>query len=135
LRPQGLRLHIYDCYRPVRAVRDFVRWAGDLSDQKTKSRYYPALDKRVLLGDYISPTSGHSRGATLDLGLMESQAGGDRIVDMGTGFDYFDERAHTDSPDITAAQRANRQRLRAAMQREGFENYPLEWWHYTYKPE
>jgi D-alanyl-D-alanine dipeptidase len=135
LRPQGLRLHIYDCYRPVRAVRDFVRWAGDLSDQKTKSRYYPKLDKRVLLGDYISPTSGHSRGATLDLGLMESQAGGDRIADMGTGFDYFDERAHTDSPGITAAQRANRQRLRAAMQREGFENYPLEWWHYTYKPE
>ncbi|MGH8082392.1 MAG: M15 family metallopeptidase [Lysobacter sp.] len=135
LRPQGLRLHIYDCYRPVRAVQDFVRWAGDLSDQRTKPRYYPNLDKRVLLGDYISPTSGHSRGATLDLGLQESRDGRYRDLDMGTGFDYFDERAHTDSPTVTAAQRAQRERLRSAMRREGFENYPLEWWHYTYKPE
>lgn len=135
LRPQGLRLHIFDCYRPVRGVQDFVRWAGDLSDQKTKPRYYPALDKSVLLGDYISPTSGHSRGATLDLTLYELRDGEYRALDMGTGFDYFDELAHTDSPNASAAQRANRERLRAAMRREGFENYPLEWWHYTFKPE
>lgn len=135
LRPQGLRLHIFDCYRPVRAVQDFVRWAGDLSDQSTKSRYYPKLDKRVLLGDYISPTSGHSRGATLDLSLMELRDGRYAALDMGTGFDYFDELAHTDSPHASAAQRANRERLRAAMRREGFENYPLEWWHFTFKPE
>lgn len=135
LRPRGLRLHIYDCYRPVRAVQDFVRWAGDLSDQKTKPRYYPKLDKSVLLGDYISPTSGHSRGATLDLTMIEVRAGRETPLDMGTGFDYFDELAHTDSPNATAAQRVNRERLRAAMRREGFENYPLEWWHYTYKPE
>lgn len=135
LRPQGLRLHIFDCYRPVRAVQDFVRWAGDLGDQRTKSRYYPKLDKRVLLGDYISPTSGHSRAATLDLSLMELRDGRYALLDMGTGFDYFDELAHTDSPNANATQRANRERLRAAMRREAFENYPLEWWHYTYKPE
>ncbi|MGO1070541.1 M15 family metallopeptidase [Lysobacter sp. CA199] len=135
LRAQGLRLKIYDCYRPVRAVRHFVRWAGDLEDQTTKPRYYPKLDKRVLLGDYISPTSGHSRGATLDLGLMERYRDDYRDLDMGTGFDYFDELAHTDSPNASAAQRAHRERLRAAMRGEGFENYPLEWWHYTYRPE
>lgn len=135
LRPQGLRLHIFDCYRPVRAVQDFVRWAGDLRDQSTKARYYPYLEKSVLLGDYISPTSGHSRGATLDLSLMELREGRYAALDMGTGFDYFDELAHTDSPHANANQRANRERLRAAMRREGFENYPLEWWHYTYKPE
>src|SRR4249919_2502299 len=26
LRPQGYRLRIFDCYRPVRAVRDFMAW-------------------------------------------------------------------------------------------------------------
>lgn len=135
LRAQGLRLRIFDCYRPVRAVRDFVRWAGDLDDQATKPDYYPRLDKRALLGDYISPTSGHSRGATVDLSLMRMRDGAYAPVDMGTGFDYFDELAHTDSPRAGAAQRGNRERLRAAMRREGFENYPLEWWHYTYRPE
>lgn len=137
LRHEHLRLRLYDCYRPARAVRHFVRWAHDPGDQRTKPGYYPNLDKRQLLGDYISPTSGHSRGATLDLTLLECDASNIRCVplDMGTGFDFFDPSAHTDSPRVTAAQHANRQRLRAAMERAGFRNYPLEWWHYTLDPE
>jgi len=135
LRPQGLMLRIYDCYRPVRAVQDFVAWAGDLDDQRSKPQYYPNLDKRDLLGDYISPTSGHSRGATVDLGLLELREDRFEPMDMGTPFDFFDETAHTASPNVSARQRSNRELLRSAMRREGFENYPLEWWHYTYKPE
>lgn len=137
LRRDHLRLRLYDCYRPARAVRHFVAWAGDPSDQRTKPDYYPNLDKRDLLGDYISPTSGHSRGATLDLTLLQCDSDGARCVplDMGTNFDFFDPAAHTDSPQANAAQHHNRQRLRAAMEQAGFRNYPLEWWHYTLAPE
>jgi D-alanyl-D-alanine dipeptidase len=136
LREQSMRLKIFDCYRPVRAVQHFVEWAGDLHDQRTKSRYYPNLDKSELLGDYIAPTSGHSRGATVDLTLMRCDVAGDCVeVDMGTDFDFFDVLAHTDSPSITPLQRENRQRLRAAMEEGGFRNYPMEWWHYTLQPE
>ena len=39
------------------------------------------------------------------------------------------------APGITDAQRDNRQHLREAMERAGFVNYPMEWWHYTLKPE
>ena len=49
--------------------------------------------------------------------------------------DDFDPRANTDSPAITPEQRANRKRLRSAMEQGGFRNYPLEWWHYTFVPE
>lgn len=136
LRKDGFRLKVFDCYRPARAVRHFVRWAGDLEDQSTKAAYYPNLDKRALLGDYISPTSGHSRGATVDLTLVNCDAGHRCTeLDMGTTFDFFDASAHTASPLATPAQRARRQRLVAAMAREGFRNYPLEWWHYTLQPE
>jgi len=137
LRQQHLRLQTFDCYRPVRAVQHFVRWAGDLADQRTKARFYPRLDKRVLLGEYIASTSGHSRGATLDLTMLECDAADRNCkpLDMGTDFDFFDVRAHTDAPDITPLQQRNRQRLREAMQREGFENYAQEWWHYTLQPE
>jgi zinc D-Ala-D-Ala dipeptidase len=136
LREQGFRLRIFDCYRPVRAVQNFVRWAGDLNDQGTKTNHYPNLDKRQLLGDYIAPTSGHSRGATLDLTLMRCEAGGRCAnLDMGTDFDFFDVRANTDSPAITPQQQENRQLLRGAMEKEGFRNYPMEWWHYTLQPE
>jgi zinc D-Ala-D-Ala dipeptidase len=135
LRAKGYRLQVFDCYRPQRSVRAFVAWAGDLNDQVAKARYYPHLDKRVLLGDYIAETSGHSRGATIDLGLLHCRGDHCTPLDMGTGFDFFDPSAHTDAPGIDAAQRANRQRLLRAMAAQGFVNYPLEWWHYTLQPE
>ncbi len=130
----SLRLKIFDCYRPVRAVMHFVEWAEDTDDQATKRRFYPNLDKSALLGNYISPTSGHSRGATVDLTLMRCDSECLEL-DMGTEFDFFDVRAHTDSPHITAEQRENRQRLREAMEAAGFQNYSMEWWHYTFRPE
>lgn len=137
LRKQHMRLKVFDCYRPTRAVQHFMRWGGDLKDQHTKAKYYPNLDKSVLLGDYIAPISGHSRGATLDLTLTKCDARGKQCepLDMGTEFDFFDLRAHTEAPDVTPEQHKNRLLLRSAMQREGFENYPMEWWHYTLKPE
>ena len=135
-RSRGMRLKLFDCYRPARAVRHFVRWARDLGDQRTKPVHYPSLDKRQLLGDYIAPVSGHSRGATVDLTLMRCAPGGGCVpLDMGTDFDFFDPRANTDSPLVTADQRRNRQLLKAAMAGAGFGNYAQEWWHYTLAPE
>ena len=134
LRKDGFRLQLFDCYRPARAVRHFVRWAADLQDQGTKARHYPNLDKSALLGEYIAPVSGHSRGATLDVTLLDCSGGQGSAcapVDMGTEFDFFDPRANTDSPLVTPLQRDNRQRLVRAMAEQGFKNYPLEWWHFT----
>lgn len=135
LRQQDLRLKIFDCYRPARAVAHFVRWANDPGAQRNKTEYYPDMDKRDLLGDYIAPVSGHSRGATVDLTLLQCEGEACEPLDMGTGFDFFGPRANTDSPLATPTQRANRERLREAMARHGFVNYPLEWWHYTLQPE
>ena len=139
LQAQGLSLEIFDCYRPVRAVHAFVDWAHDLSDQRTKAEHYPNVDKSQLLGPYIAETSGHSRGATVDLGLIRCVPRYDEAIceplDMGADFDLFDPRANTDSPAINDAQSANRKLLLDAMKRRGFVNYPLEWWHFTYKPE
>jgi D-alanyl-D-alanine dipeptidase len=131
LRKQGYRLRLWDCYRPARAVAAFVRWAGDLSDVRTKAAHYPNLGKDTLLGEYIAPVSGHSRGATVDLTLMHCEGTRCTPLDMGTGFDFFDPLAHTEDPRITAVQRANRQRLLKAMAAEGFVNYAQEWWHYS----
>lgn len=131
LRTQNYRLRIYDCYRPARAVAHFIRWVQDSNDQRTKPAHYPNLDKSALLGEYIAPVSGHSRGATVDLTLMDCRSGTCVPLDMGTQYDFFDPRANTDAPDISPAQRANRQQLLAVMQRHGFANYPKEWWHYT----
>ncbi|RAO78300.1 peptidase M15 [Dyella jiangningensis] len=137
LHAQHRGLLIFDCYRPARAVAHFVRWAGDLADQRTKPKHYPTLDKSALLGDYIAPVSGHSRGATIDLTMTQCDAHDAHCkpLDMGTSFDYFGTLANTESPQATPTQHAHRELLRAAMEREGFRNYAMEWWHYTLTPE
>jgi len=133
LRKRGYALRLFDCYRPQRAVDHFVEWSKDLADTKTKAKHYPALDKRVLLGDYIAAVSGHSKGATVDLTLMKCDGVACAPLDMGTDFDFFDPLANTDDPRITAEQKANRKLLLDAMAGRGFANYPMEWWHYTFK--
>ena len=134
LRTDGYRLRIFDCYRPVRAVAAFMRWAASPETASTRAAYHPNLPKSALVPDYIADVSGHSRGSTVDLGLDACDAQRCSPADMGTGFDLFDPASHTDSPSVTAAQRANRQRLVAAMAAEGFVNYPKEWWHFTWNP-
>lgn len=136
LRAGGYSLQIYDCYRPVPAVHSFVDWAGQPDDPQAKQRHYPNVAKDTLIDEgYIASTSGHSRGATVDLGLLDCRAGRCEPLDMGTPFDFFDPIAHTDTPGLTDTQRGNRKQLLDAMARRGFANYPKEWWHFTFRPE
>ena len=134
LQPRGLRLRVFDCYRPARAVAHFLRWTAGPEDAAVRATWHPNLARKALVPDYIADVSGHSRGATLDLTLERCSGGRCEALDMGTPFDLFDPRANTDSPQASGAQRANRQLLKAAMEAEGFENYAMEWWHYTWQP-
>lgn len=127
-REQGLSLLVYDGYRPQRAVDHFVEWGADLADTLNKATYYPDVPKAELFDrGYISARSGHSRGSTVDLTLTRDGV----PLDMGTPFDFFDERSHTESPVITGGAMANRMLLRGIMSGAGFRNYVNEWWHYT----
>jgi D-alanyl-D-alanine dipeptidase len=133
LEPRGLHIKVFDCYRPARAVANFVRWARDLNDTLGKAKFYPDIDKRTLFRDgYIASHSGHSRGATVDLTLAQADG---RELDMGTPFDFFSPKSWTADPTISAAQHANRMLLAAAMRRRGFRGYDKEWWHFTLRNE
>ncbi len=151
---QGYSLKVYDCYRPQRAVSEFVRWAADPNDDAMRAEFYPRVPKdEIIPRGLIAEKSGHSRGSTVDVTLVPLGAGvsaawtegdplvdcaapeGDRFadtsIDMGTGFDCFDPVAATDSGEITSDQALNRKILVAAMEAAGFVNLPEEWWHYT----
>lgn len=127
---QGYSLKIFDAYRPQKAVNHFIRWAQDISDTKMKSRYYPNVDKKDLFNlGYIAKKSGHTRGSTIDLTLVDKKTG--KEVDMGSSFDLLDEISAFGTTLITTKQAANREILKNAMQRHGFKPYAREWWHYT----
>ena len=109
---------------------------------------------RTCSGWAISPSiPAHSTGAALDLTLVDLTADNSATfdpaksyadctapaearapegsVDMGTGYDCSDVKAHTAAAPITPAQRRWRNVLVAAMARQGFVNYSKEWWHFS----
>ncbi len=158
VRRAGYTVKVYDCYRPQRAVDDFVAWARRLDDDRMKPEFYPRVDKRDLFSDgYIARRSGHSRGSTVDVTLVrlparrqERYRRGQRLVDcaaparrrfrdnsidMGTGYDCFDPLSHPFNGRVHGTQRANRLRLRRAMLAAGFKGLPTEWWHFTLRTE
>jgi D-alanyl-D-alanine dipeptidase len=110
LRAKGYRLRLYDCYRP-HAVQ-YLLWA--------------AMPKR---GYVAEPKTGsnHNRGGAVDLSLVTLDG---REVEMPSGYDAFGPAAHHGFSGGTAASRANREVLRAAMKAVGFVSNRMEWWHY-----
>lgn len=134
LEEQGYYIKIFDAYRPQMAVDHFIRWAEDLDDVKMKEKFYPEVDKsRLFELGYIAEKSGHSRGSTVDLTLVNKYTG--KEVDMGSGFDFFGDISHHGTDLITEEQEKNRNILRDAMVAAGFKIYPEEWWHYTLENE
>lgn len=134
LNEQGLGLKVFDAYRPQKAVDHFVRWSEDPSDTRTRQKYYPELPKdRLFELGYIARKSGHTRGSTLDLTIVELASG--KELDMGSPWDFFGEISHHDSPLVDEEATANRNLLREIMMRHGFLPYANEWWHYTLADE
>jgi zinc D-Ala-D-Ala dipeptidase len=151
---RNLSLKMFDCYRPDRAVKDMLAWSKDPRETQAQHNFNPKLRKQDLfrLG-YIAEHSAHSTGAAVDLTIVDrhaprepafdphatyadctapaaQRAPGDG-VDMGTGYDCSDEKAHTLSSNINAQQKASRALLVKAMASEGFVNFRLEWWHFS----
>ena len=131
---QGYRLKVFDAYRPVSAVKQFILWGIEDQDVRMKPYFYPTLEKQPLFQDgYIAKQSSHSRGSAIDLTLLDMRTG--REVDMGSPFDLFDEASHPDYRGVTEEQYENRMILRKAMTRNGFLPLACEWWHFMLKDE
>lgn len=148
----GYALKVFDCYRPVQAVKAMADWASDGKPAGPARRYFPRLEKsRLFALGYIAARSTHSNGTAVDLTLVAhaqaeaasspsdasctaplARRGPGDGIDMGTGFDCFDTLSHTGSAGIDADARRNRERLVNAMRRHGFDNYAREWWHFSY---
>ncbi|MDN3666396.1 M15 family metallopeptidase [Algibacter miyuki] len=134
LESQNLCLKVYDGYRPQQAVNHFIRWARDLNDTVNKTDFYPKIKKRSLFkAGYIATRSGHSRGSTIDLTIIDGNTG--EILDMGSPYDFFGEASWVSYPNISEEQKRNRQLLQNVMLKNGFRNYFKEWWHFTLRWE
>jgi zinc D-Ala-D-Ala dipeptidase len=153
----GYSLVVYDGYRPQRAVNHFLRWSEAVQDQQKKSQYYPRINKAYVreLGYVATKRSGHSRGSTVDLTIIDDKKVlhapeeavrtlldgftitvlDDGTVDMGSSFDLFDVASHTENDLIAEQYKVPRAYLKSVMEKHGFKNYAGEWWHFTLNNE
>jgi zinc D-Ala-D-Ala dipeptidase len=153
LTEKKLSLIVWDCYRPKRAVEDFFQWSKDPTHSEMKAEFYPRTDKEKLFAlGYLAKRSAHSRGSTVDLGLVPTASSfapspnplqplkactspkGERFedgtIDLGTGYDCLDLLANTSNPLVGGIALHNRQTLKSYMEGAGFRSYAKEWWHF-----
>ena len=116
LKAHGYGLIVHDGYRPWYVTKIF--WDA------------VPTDKRIFVAD---PAAGskHNRGCAVDLSLYDLKTGAE--VEMPSGYDEMTDRAYADYAGGTDQERALRALLRQAMEKQGFEVIPKEWWHFDYK--
>lgn len=116
LRRSGYGLLIQDAYRPWYVTKVF--WDAT----PPRLRWLVA-----------NPAKGsrHNRGSAVDVTLYDLATG--HPADMGGTYDEATLRSSTFYPVETAVQEWRREVLREALEAEGFERIPEEWWHFDYR--
>ena len=112
LREQGLRLKIWDGFRPAQAQH--ILW-NTFPDPKHVSNPETGY-------------SGHCRGNTVDVTLADAQG---LELPMPSGFDDFTSLADRDFADCGETEAANATLLQEIMLENGFTAYFGEWWHFA----
>jgi D-alanyl-D-alanine dipeptidase len=110
LRSKGLRLIVYDAYRPLSVQK--ALWAA-----KPDSTWVADPKKG----------SSHNRGGALDLGLADA---GGKALPMPSAFDEFGPLARHGAAGAAPEARGRAEILKAALERAGFDSLAEEWWHY-----
>jgi zinc D-Ala-D-Ala dipeptidase len=113
---QGDVLVFWDCYRP----------------HDVQVRMFDVVPNPAWVARPGSSARSHESGRSVDVTLADASEQCPRcLVDMGTDFDDFSPRATAFATDgVSAAEHANRARLRDAMSTGGLSVYSGEWWHF-----
>jgi D-alanyl-D-alanine dipeptidase len=115
LKVKGLRIKIWDAYRPLS-----IQWE---------------LWRMYSNPDYVAdPRKGsvHNRGAAVDVTLVDAKG---KELDMGTPFDFFGPKAHPSYSKLPAKVLNNRKLLKTTLESVGFSGIKTEWWHFSYSKQ
>ncbi|MDH7461530.1 M15 family metallopeptidase [Chitinophagaceae bacterium 26-R-25] len=110
---KGYSLKIFDAYRPY----------------SVSQKMWTLIQDERYVANPVNG-SGHNRGTTVDLTLVDAATG--KNLDMGTDFDNFTDSAHHDFKNLLENVLKNRKFLRELMEKYGFKALETEWWHYSF---
>lgn len=112
LQEVGLRLKIWDAFRPVAA----------------QFRLWEACPDSTYVANPETGYSNHSRGNAVDVTLVDENG---QELEMPTGFDDFSALADRNYSDCSETAAQNASLLQSVMEAHGFSGYFGEWWHFA----
>ena len=113
LQKKGYSLIIYDCYRPLIIQRKLWKMKPD-------PMYVANPEKGSM----------HNRGLAVDLSIVDKNG---NELDMGTLYDSFSKKAHSDYQQLSDTVLKNRKLLYEVMHKYKMEPIRTEWWHFSYR--
>ncbi len=127
--PNGYNLKILCGHRSM--SEQLEKWNNGIKKLKTKHPHWTQKqlenENRKLHADPRCGFGPHQTGGAVDITLTHK---GDPI-DMGGGYST-PGISKTKSAHLTPQQKRNRKILINVMEKAGFQNYPNEWWHWSF---
>lgn len=133
LLPKGINLLIKEALRPA----EYQAFIFERRKQKLSSSYTELSMNDIvhLTAQFIAPpeVAGHPTGGAFDLTLCDDKG---QELDLGCAYDEDATqsvgRCYSDATNISTDAARYRKLMFAALQEQGFVNYPFEWWHWSY---
>ena len=129
--PEGVNLKIYKTFRSrIKMSEGFETVVAQIVAENPGIGRHEAMKlAKFKSDDPKGSLGGHETGGAVDVALCNDQ-GEDH--DYGTKFHEYNDSTFTYSSHITKQQRKNRKHLVKLMKKQGFVNFPGEWWHFSY---
>lgn len=129
--PEGVNLKIYKTFRSrIKMSGNFEEVISEITAENPEIGRHEAMKlAKFKTDDPKGSMGGHETGGAVDVALCDNNG-----VDFnyGTRFHEYNDSTFTYSSHITKEQRKNRKQLVKLMKRQGFVNFPGEWWHFSY---
>lgn len=129
--PDGVNLKIYKTFRSrIRMNEAFESVIEQVSaDNPGIGRHEAMKLAKYKTDDPKGSMGGHETGGAVDVALCNNDG---VELDYGTKFHEYNDSTFTYSSHITKEQCKNRKNLVKLMSKQGFVNFPGEWWHFSY---
>ena len=128
----GYSIKLYDAYRSFddqmnswnkrieETKKEFPNCSEDEIIRKTSLKVSNVQDKENV--------GGHQTGGAIDITLIKDG----KEIDMGTKYEEYSQKTLTHNKLINETQKSNRFYLKKKLEKYDFNNFPAEWWHYSY---
>ena len=133
LKEKNYKIKIYDAYRSYENQEKAWKRRYEETKKEFPSLSETEIERRTSLKvskiTDKANVGGHQTGGAIDITLVDKN---NKELNMGTPYSVHNTKTKTYSKELTEEERKNRLLLLNSLKKLGFNNFPNEWWHYSY---